>query len=82
MAADFSQFQRLQIFPADNLKGFETKPTRQWAPKTQGLNGMELQCVQSPLLNSKTAWSKQIWPHWRAADACDVSTESAWRLIS
>jgi hypothetical protein len=47
MGADFSKFQgvlrfALQILPAENLKGFKMQPTTEAAPRTQGMNGVEL----------------------------------------
>jgi hypothetical protein len=60
MGANLSKFQgvlrfELHILPTGILKSFKTADDKEPTPKTQGTNGMELQCVHSPLplLNSE-----------------------------
>jgi hypothetical protein len=63
MGADFSKFQRvlrfrLQILPADNLKGLRTQPSTGNRRQNTGTNAVEIQGVHSlPLLNSNNLLS-------------------------
>jgi hypothetical protein len=51
----------LQVLHAENIKIFQMKQTTASALKTQGTNGVEPQCVCSPLslTNSKDLWQNK-----------------------